>query len=494
MGNNKILLIDLSQTELRWCSVERRGAALSLRETRSARLPADKAHPEQRSNAIRAALAEAITLSGTKSPEVYAALPKHMAFLRVIEVPRVPLRDLRKVLSLRVMQEIPNFSAETMWWDFELLPESNAKEQRLAVISAVRRAALEEYLADFSAVGIEPKVLDVEPLAVARWFSQLPASPNSSIALVDVGHTNSSVSLIYGGRVRHFGQAPITFSDLARDANGPARFVLEVQTALHAFNGTQPTPQEIIVCGDERLSNYITDAVSLKLGARVRHMAEATQGMQAGSAHHNGMLIPANHISGNTHVLESLAFRAQSKPTAPLINLLPQKKHVIGDFVGAIGARFVSLPALIAFTILLAIAFYSSTLWMRERRTNLLQASLTQVLPLQPQLSRMQQTVNVLRMYDADRFNWLEILSELNSIKPDTIMLAQLKMEKSGKCSMQGEVRGKTPIQVVEAFVSKLNASPHFEGAQMGSIRPKQQELSSFQVSFMMTKARKGGK
>lgn len=477
IGAKPLLLVDIGRDELRWCVALRRGRELSLADARSIPLPVDA---QARSQAIRDALGAGVQASGGAHPAVYAALPKNLAFLRVIEAPKVGARDLRKILAVRVAREVPNFAPERMRWDYELVADESGK--RLAVLSAIRRDALEAFLEDFRAAGIEPAVVDVEPLAVARWFASHYADGAKTVALVDLGHAHSATALISGGQVRHFGQAPLAFADLASEG-GSQRFVLEIKTALHAFNGTEPHPEEIILCGDERARKYLDSGVPMQLGARMAHMGELLPRFEP--------LIPPGRLGGNTHILESLGWRAR-QGRRHLTNLLASQRQEKAKRLPALADRVFSLPVVLVLAVVMALALYTMAGSIRERRLALLNESLASIEPLEPQLDWMEDTVQVLKAYEAERFNWLEILSAVNTLKPDTMMLAQLNMDRAGKCSIQGDVNGKTPIQIVEKFVTELNESPLFESAQMGSIRPKQQDVSSFQVSFALAKAKKG--
>lgn len=474
ISGKTLLLVDIGRTEVRWCSAVRKASSLELVDVQAVRLPAGE---DQRPQAVQAALRQAVSGTGVAYPTVLTALPKNLVLLRVIDAPKVSTKDLRKILALRVAREVPNFNPDQVRWDYELVQGQSGS--RSLILSAVREEALTKFLADFHAAGIEPAVVDVEPLALARWYG-CSHFRSGTVALIDIGHQNSSVALLTDGVTRHFGQAPLSYADLRNGDSAHSRFVLEVQTALHAFNGTEPHPSEVIICGSTRLTENLGEMVGMQLGARVTHLSEVI-------SHQGSPLIPPSRLEGNSHVLESLAWRAIQKPSK-LTNLLAQKPRKSLHLSGLL-EKAISLPAIVAATIMLMIGFYFATDWMRRHRTEMIEQSLAAVRPLEPQLLGLEKTVNVLRAYEKERFNWLEILAEINKIKPENMMLSQLKMDRSGKCSLSGEVNGKTPIQVVEQFVTKLNESKHFESVQMGSIRPKQ-DNASFQVAFTLSKTR----
>lgn len=458
---------------MRWCAALRQSGQLTLMDVRSVALPSEDA---ARSEAIRKTLREGLLATGAEHPTVLTALPKHLVFLRVFDAPAVSRRDLEKILSLRVAQEVPNYSADLVRWGFEVLEHPSGK--RSVALSAVRREALETFLLDFRAAGTEPDVVDVEPLALARWFVAQVGADQESLSLVDIGDQNTSLTMIQNGCIHSFSQLPVSHRDIMEA--GATRFMLEVQSALQSTGEANPAAA-IVLCGESRATRGLVESASRD--QRIDSIENIVQRA------HCSVLIPSARLDGNAHILESLAWRANRKSEA-MTNLVAQKQWSASPGMQAITRRALSIPTLAIVTVALLAIFYFATNWMREQRTVAIEESLAAIRPLEPQLLRMEQTANVLKAYDKERFNWLEILSEISKLKPENMMLAQVKMDRSGKCSMQGEINGKTPIQIAEKFVSALNESPLFEQVQMGSIRSRQ-DSASFQVGFSISKTRR---
>lgn len=486
--HKSILMFDLGSRELRWARVERKGGRWQVRSANSAALPFGDGQSEERRQALRATLAKIYWDGGRPAPAAHVALPKGIVILRVFDTPKVGRRELRDILALRAAQEIPHFNSQTVHWDFEIVRGSADETQFRVVLSAVRREALQEFLADFEAVGIQPEVVDVEPLALMRWYlARRRSSDPSDVAVVDLGEAGASISLVTKGRIVQFAQAPISVSEIHED-NGAAadRFVLELQTALQTFGDGQkaPAPQEIIFCGEPQIHEPLAEPIRRQLGAEVRHISQCVDLAEGQPS------IPPGPLNGQTHVLEGLLHRIVSKGPA-LTNLAPRLERVSRWRVW--GSRLTGIPALLVLAGVLAVLLVSGGRRINQQRIALLDQAVQGIEPLGPSLDHLEATLNVFRAFEKERFSWMALLAELNRLQPSNITLTTLKMEKAGKMTVSGTVTGQTPIQTVEQFTTALKESPYFDDAQVGAIRPRKED-AVFNLSCTLAGASKGPK
>ena len=482
-----ILMFDIGGRQARWARAERRMGGWRIAQADAAALPMGENTSEERRQALRAALAKAWTDAGRPAPRVLVALPKSLVFLRVYEMPKVARKEMRDMLALRVAQEIPHFSEPTVAWDFEILREAGAEGQQRVVVGAVRRETLRDFLADFEAAGMQPDVVDIQPLALMRWYlaGRRPGAP-SEAAVVDFGEAGASIAFVKKGRLTNFGQTPITATDI-RHAGSDAgdRFVLELQTAMRAaFDGQEADPlTDVICCGGRDLQSSLAEPIRRQMGAEARHISECvtqTDGMLASQA---------SRLDGQTHVLEGLLYRGSAK-TGLLLDLAPRQERV--TLMGTAWARLTSLPALLIYVAALVMALYSGGQAVQHRRLEAVDGALRQVSSndFPRDLARLEDTLNVLRTFEGERFSWMAILAEWNEKLPKTVTLTSLKMERKGKVTASGVVTGDKPIQTVKEFEAALNKSTYFTDAKLGTVRPRK-DSAVFDLTCMLASAKK---
>ncbi|OPZ22706.1 MAG: Competence protein A [candidate division BRC1 bacterium ADurb.BinA364] len=488
--NSKLLLaVDVTMDEARMALAQRAGARWRAIWSEATPLESQGEKAVERKEALRAALVRAKERCGRTTPLVYAALPKDIVFMRMVDAPKVRRRrDLRGILQLRAAQEIPYFSEQDVHWDYEVLPGYESDAALRVVISAVRRDALERYLEDFAAVGLKPAVVDIRLLALTRWFlDQRRESEAKDLAIVDSGGSHTSILFVENGRIRHFGQAPISAGDIRRNASAaPYRFVLEFQTALDSFQESEgegaaglASPSEAIFCGRTDIPDLLGPMLEERIGTRARRLIDCVD-VDGGAGLFGDESAPAD-----CHILEGLFWRALSPNDAACTNFVRPvkgKSRLSRAFAWATNAWL-----LLGLALAMAAILFVGGRELSAYRQSELQRAYDEIKALAPDLARMEATLQTLNAYSKERFSWLEILAELDRIQPSGMELRALNMEKNGRGSLQGVQTAKSPIQIIENFNTQLNESPYFENAVLGTTR-RGKDNASFSITFQLQK------
>src|SRR5207253_7228750 len=113
-------------------------------------------------------LASALGALGLDPPlsqedSVAVALPGGLVATHLITLPFTDPKRIEQVLPAEVEGAIPFDLAEVVW-DYAVLGQSGGKTEVL--VGVVRKSALREHLEALSAVGIEPRVVTLAPLAL----------------------------------------------------------------------------------------------------------------------------------------------------------------------------------------------------------------------------------------------------------------------------------------------------------------------------------------
>ena len=147
----------------------------------------------------------AVNLANPRSASAAFAVPTSSVITKVVEMD-ADMRDDEREVQIRMDAEqyIP-FPLDEVSLDFQVLPEKLANPSRVNVlIVATQTQNVETRSEVVELAGLTPKVADVESLALERSFAlisdTLPMGVNT-VAVVDVGHTMTTLSVLQAGKV-----------------------------------------------------------------------------------------------------------------------------------------------------------------------------------------------------------------------------------------------------------------------------------------------------
>jgi type IV pilus assembly protein PilM len=152
------------------------------------------------SNAIRTVVSQ----SRTKLKNVAAAVAGSSVITKLIDMPEgLSEDDMEIQLTLEADQYIP-YPLEEVAIDFEIQGPSPEKDNQVEVLlAACRRETIESRVEAIEGADLTPKIMDVEAYAMERAFSvlrgQLNLDEDSTVAIVDVGATMTTLSVLNDG-------------------------------------------------------------------------------------------------------------------------------------------------------------------------------------------------------------------------------------------------------------------------------------------------------
>ncbi len=152
-------------------------------------------------NAIRSVVAQ----SRTKLKTVAAAVAGSSVITKVIDMPSgLNEDDMETQLTLEADQYIP-YPLDEVAIDFEVQGKSPTNANQVSVLLAACRRETIDYRVDaIEAADLNPRVMDVEAYAMERAFSllrnQLDLEEDSTAAVVDIGATMTTLSVISNGQ------------------------------------------------------------------------------------------------------------------------------------------------------------------------------------------------------------------------------------------------------------------------------------------------------
>lgn len=141
--------------------------------------------------------------------------------VRPIQVPKMSRSELGETMRWEVERHIP-FAASEVIMDYEPLQEAESlpeDQQNMDVLLAVAQEDLVNgYIETLRHAGLEPRALDIEPLAAQRSLVDVTAGQGAyeeTIALVNIGATTTEITIVRNGLMAFTRPIPLAGDSLS---------------------------------------------------------------------------------------------------------------------------------------------------------------------------------------------------------------------------------------------------------------------------------------
>tara|TARA_R110001599_G_scaffold353459_1_gene592430 strand:- start:130935 stop:131987 length:1053 start_codon:yes stop_codon:yes gene_type:complete len=210
MGKKKaapVLGLDISSTTVKLLELSYTGDRYRVESYAVSSLPQDAVIEKNVNdvdgvaNAIRSVVAQ----SRTKLKTVAAAVAGSSVITKMIDMPQGLSEDeMETQLTLEADQYIP-YPLEEVAIDFEVQGPSPERNNMVEVLlAACRRETIDTRVEAIEGSELVPKIMDVEAYAMERAFSllqsQLDLEEESTVAVVDIGATMTTLSVLNNGQ------------------------------------------------------------------------------------------------------------------------------------------------------------------------------------------------------------------------------------------------------------------------------------------------------
>ncbi|TSA45927.1 type IV pilus assembly protein PilM [bacterium] len=142
-------------------------------------------------------LKQLVAKSGATTNKIVASLPNSIVFVSTIEMPAMSDKEMKQAIEWEARRYVP-LPLEEVTLSWSVMREPGASQVKV-LLTAVPSAVIENYLKMFKIVGLEPKALGIEALALIR---SLIGPKKESFIIVDIGARTSSLNLVDKGFLR----------------------------------------------------------------------------------------------------------------------------------------------------------------------------------------------------------------------------------------------------------------------------------------------------
>ncbi len=415
--------------------------------------------PVEKLKPYRPAAARGVPVSvGLRSADV---------FCRLVTLPTTTETELRPMLEMQ-LENLSPLPTEQVVFGFEVIRKTEKQSELLVAIA--RRDAVVARLEQLRVAGFAVETLDLDALALLDFLGHekpLRAEELAALALVILEGDSATLLLVHEGLPHSIMAVPLGSDVSMADA------AMQIAGALHlaqtAVQAAQPAASWPVV----RLLQRSAEGT---LGARLDLPALATA-----LAEQLGVQCSLLNLSERQRVgLGAIGLCARAKSGRARMNLVPaeyqaerhrlarrQQLKLAGIAVGV-------LYGLLLVVAVAAFAYQFNQLNGLEDEADGLKSPYERATALQADL-------RVLQEYISNRSVPLEILAELQKLKPDTVCLTEFHFTDGEQAGLSGYA---SSASAVSEFEARLQKSPYFPGGTVLSPLTNQKMAGNVVVRF----------
>ncbi|MBI3097712.1 MAG: pilus assembly protein PilM [Planctomycetes bacterium] len=463
----RILSVDLGERYVKVVEAEPGPRGFVVLRARSAPVPEPVwGRPvAERAATLRALLSE----GGFLAREAVLALPRHLAFLRQLDLPPGDPQEQAQMVRYQAEKELP-LPLDQIRFAYAPLGRSVEGAPTPVLMAGVQRAAVDQYVDAAESAGLRVVAATVSTLGMFHAVAFAPAgSLPSAIAgngtiCVDIGAMMTEIAIVAGGRLVFTRSASIgtaTRPSAPAETPAPAGDWLndlagEIQRTLRAY-AAQPGSVAVtgLVCaGGGAVVPDLVPTLSARTGvpsALLRPWAAWPGGALSDSE--AAAFATSFGIAGAFCTPEALRLDLLTDPfPAP-----PrwQWKTMSRPLAAAAAAVFLLIAGGIA-------------LAARDRELENLRSQIASEKPKVDEIRALSEKWSLAREWSDRRLSWIEVMREMTEIFPDDVYVTTLNFDDKGQMTLVG--RSKSD-QLVGTLVTALNKSTYFEEARYLGIK-----------------------
>lgn len=219
--------------------------------------------------AVGKALRGLIQGKGIKTRRAVAAINGQVALMREVRMPQLPVEEIKQAARFEVERYLPYPIAEVTF-DTVVVGEDTTQERKGldVLVVAARTEVIRQHMAALQAAGLQPAVVEVEPLAVVRAVAS-NATKEQVTACIHLGSSVTMILVAEGQvprviRTVAFGttqllEAAATRLGVTGDAPAVLQARLTAAAQASAQGGGGETPPGLREAIDEALLSLVTE-------------------------------------------------------------------------------------------------------------------------------------------------------------------------------------------------------------------------------------------
>lgn len=220
-----------------------------------------------------------------KTKYVIASLPEEKSFLQIIQMPIMPIEDLKSAIIYEAENYIP-LPIKEAYLDFQIIKPIDKNIAHFDIlIAALPKNIVNSYVSCFKMAGLKPLALEIEALAISRALikDEITTEP---VLLIDFGQTKTSFIIFSGNSIKFTSFVLISFQEITEIISqvtkvdlGENDFIKQIKKYLdyyqshisrkHFSSKEEGGVRKIFLCGGGANLKGLTNFLSQEIGLPV---------------------------------------------------------------------------------------------------------------------------------------------------------------------------------------------------------------------------------
>ncbi len=242
---------------------------------------AEVSETEDAATHIRKTLRRVMKEQGIREGRTFISISGQAVFPRFVKLPPVSSDKVLQIVRYEAEQNVP-FPIEEVVWDYQLI-EGEEGEQNVMLV-AVKNEGVRKITDSLVAIGMEPEVVDVAPMALYNAVRYNNPDLQGCTMLLDIGAKSSNLIFLEGSRI--FSRSiPVAGNTLTREIEKEFEVSyseaedLKMEHGFVAFGGVYSGPDNEV---GEKVSKIVRNVVT-RLHAEVNRSINFYRSQQRGS-------------------------------------------------------------------------------------------------------------------------------------------------------------------------------------------------------------------
>lgn len=252
-GRSRTLGVDVGSTHVKVVEVDHSRGTPRLRRAGVRRLADGSGGPAGFAARAAAALRRLVGEGGVSRGRVVCGVGGRDVIVKAVRMGRETEGEGRDAIRREASRHVP-FDLEAVELDFHVVDRGGGDSRMTVLVAAARREAVAERLGLLEAAGLEPRVVDAEPIAIHNCLEfNHPEAMVGVVGLAAIGHGHTALNVSHDG-------TPVL-------ARGVAFGTGDLGRALVDDHGLSPRAAESVLRGrEERLPGPLLRTIRRRAG------------------------------------------------------------------------------------------------------------------------------------------------------------------------------------------------------------------------------------
>lgn len=414
----------------------------------------------------------ALAEEGIKTNTILAYLPRHLATIRILELPSLDKNEIANMVELQVAKQTP-YSNEEVISSFKILGSADKEGYTKVMLGIVRKNIIEERLKLFQEAGMDVKFIGLSSEMISNLcqysskFKQV-FSKEAVIGLVDMDSNFTDFVFISKNGMVFTRSIFIGLENVyAEPSTWKDKFIVQLKNSIDIYRqqGLNRDVDKIVI--SKSLEENTSLAAVLKTVFPVP--VEVFDFMNVISVSEGISEVSRVH-SRNISLLSCLGTLLLRKE--PELNFLPREMQIERKLETKTKKLTLAGVLLLSFLMLLS-AVFAEKIYNKTRLANVLKQEVSRTDKEAADIEKMKLRMEIIRKHSDKRCSPLNGLQELYEVIPDKIYLSSLSYNNGKEIILTGT--SETMSDVFQ-FASTIENLKYFEKVKTNYVAKKRKE------------------